>query len=148
MTAFTDGSFSHCGEMGIGYVLLKDDVVVRKVSQHLGKNGGVCSSNYAEYAAVWALLNDLDQIEPGAIVVYCDSRLVVNQIRGEWYVGNGTYSSMAHKVLAKLKQTDRLIKFKWIPRAENMAADQLSKEAHMHRGCVATIPYVDSTESQ
>lgn len=131
--AWTDGSFSHDHHMGAGVVINIDGEVVVEVSAYYGKNGGKASGNYAEYAAVWELLEELKLLPEGPVTVYCDSMLVVRQLRGIWDIGNGAYAEMAHRVHDAIKQQERKMTFTWIPRKENLRADTLSKEAHIHK---------------
>jgi ribonuclease HI len=140
LTAYTDGSFSHQGEMGAGLVVYQGDTLLFRVSYHLGRNGGKASSNYAEYAAVWELLEELESLPDGPITVYCDSNLLVRQLKGMMDINGGAYADFARRVKARVKTLERKIKFIWIPRKENTEADALSKEAHVHRGRMKVAP--------
>lgn len=132
--AWTDGSLSAKGEMGVGCFIMVDGVVTVSVSSFLGKNGGEASGNYAEYAAVWELLQELKELPPGPVLLRADSMLVVKQLKGAWDIGNGTYAPMAHKVHEEWAKIGREVLVDWVPRKENMEADRLSKEAHLHKG--------------
>ncbi len=132
--AWTDGSLSAKGEMGTGCLVRIDGELVVSVSGFLGKNGGIASGNYAEYAAVLDLLEELEELPEGPVLLRADSMLVVRQLSGVWDIGNGIYSSMARKVFEKMHSSGRKFTVMWVPRKENTEADRLSKEAHMHKG--------------
>jgi len=89
------------------------------------------SNNCAEYFAVdsalkWLIDNNLNHRK---VVINSDSRLVVNQLSGNWSVRGGLYAPYYRSVEAKLNFFDH-IAFKWIPREENTEADALSRQAY------------------
>lgn len=93
--------------------------------------GKEMSNNVAEYRAVqkaaeWLLSKELDSYN---IVFRSDSKLVVNQMNGEWEVKKGLYVEYylkARERIGKLKH----IRFEWIPREENEYADSLTEKAY------------------
>jgi len=111
----------------------------------------VYSNNIAEYGALieffkwywWAYDNNLlimeacveinkpEQMWCEGAIVHSDSQLIVNQMNGKWAAGQGTYLPYYRK--ARSMYSDRLHKFvgiKWIPRDENIVADEISKYHH------------------
>jgi ribonuclease HI len=83
------------------------------------------TSNEAEY---WAVIKALEAVETDSnVVIYSDSKLVVNQIRGIWNVVD---SKMLEKVeyVRGLVDFKRLkVKFIWIPRRQNIVGDIMEK---------------------
>jgi ribonuclease HI len=91
------------------------------------------TSNVAEYVAVRQLLNYLlnvgDAIRHQKIMVYSDSRLVVNQLSGMWKVKGGEYLPILLDIKTLLPKFDDLT-FWWVPRDLNMEADQLTRDVY------------------
>jgi len=88
------------------------------------------SNNVAEYLAVIGILKRLENVKGEVIKIYGDSQLVVKQMTGEWKIKEGRY--MEHALLAKalLKNLEKhnIVVIRWIPRYENVIADDLSNE--------------------
>jgi ribonuclease HI len=86
------------------------------------------SNNLAEYCGLIAVLEHLlalgAQHEP--IMVYGDSKLVIEQMLGHWKIRAGIYTPYARKALA-LCRTFTHLRGQWIPREQNTVADALSK---------------------
>ncbi len=91
------------------------------------------TSNVAEYGAVRQLLNYLlyrgDALRHEKIQVYCDSRLVVNQLSGLWKVKGGEYLHILLDIKTLLPKFDDLT-FWWVPRELNKEADQLTRDIY------------------
>lgn len=100
----------------------------RVIGSGRGLVGDRVTSNEAEYQALiealtWAVDQDLMPV-----IVYTDSRLVVNQIRGSW-------KCKATHLWPLLKQAWRLAEdvrayVVWLPRERNTEADALSRQAY------------------
>ena len=119
------------GTATYGYVIRNDDGrdIARK-SGVVGK-GPEMSNNVAEYAALCEALRFLisEKLARLPIEIRSDSRLVVNQMKGEWKFHKGLYAQKYRDAKALATQFDR-VKFGWIPREENKEADALSREAY------------------
>jgi len=138
--AYTDGSFSVVtNDMGLGAVIFVDDKFHSSVSLYVKYGPEGNSANYAEYAAVKELFSMLESLPESTVTIHSDSKLVVNQMKGYWRVGNGAYASMAKEVRELYRQCKHEVAFKWIPRKKNDQADTLSKEARYHRGRVTVL---------
>jgi ribonuclease H / adenosylcobalamin/alpha-ribazole phosphatase len=89
---------------------------------------GVATNNVAEYRGLIAGLQAAREIDPGAQVdVRLDSRLLVNQMKGEWKVKHPDMKALhaeAKEIVRGMRVT-----FAWAPRAENSRADALANEA-------------------
>ncbi len=89
------------------------------------------SNNVAEYAALCevlrVLLRDGRKDEP--VEVRSDSRLLVNQMSGNWKFRKGIYAEKYREAVGLTTQFTEL-SFKWVPREENEEADALTREAY------------------
>ena len=119
------------GTATYGYVIRNDAGrdIARK-SGVVGK-GSAMSNNVAEYAALCEALRFLitEKMTRVPIEIRSDSRLLVNQMKGEWKFHKGLYAQKYREAKALANQFDR-VKFRWIPREENKEADALSREAY------------------
>ena len=86
------------------------------------------SNNVAEYSGFLAILEYLkaNNYKKYFIQIYGDSKLVINQMQGEWLMHKGFYIPTALKAKKLLKEFKH-INLQWIPREENDIADELSK---------------------
>ena len=112
------------GEASFGAVLLEGDREIATASAHLG----VATNNFAEYSGVIAGLKLAMQHDTDAkYVVELDSKLVVEQLNGNWKVKSKDLMPLvaeASKIASKLD-----VEFRWIPREQNSRADQLANQA-------------------
>jgi len=98
-----------------------------EVIAEIGESIGVASNNVAEYRGLIAGLVLAAEHAPNAsIEVRLDSKLVVEQMSGNWKVKHPAMRPLALEAnrLAPAGTT-----YTWVPRAENAAADQLLNEA-------------------
>jgi len=89
------------------------------------------SNNVAEYAALCEALRFLENrnMTQSLIEVRRDSRLLVNQMAGEWKFHKGLYEQKYLEAKELVKNFGK-ISFKWVPREKNEEADALSREAY------------------
>src|SRR5688572_30191065 len=90
------------------------------------------SNNCAEYAGCIAALRYLVQHSVKRAVVYGDADMIVKQVNGEWRIRGGAYIPYFHEAYA-LKQQLPEVSIVWIPREQNVEADNLSKQAVLTR---------------
>jgi ribonuclease HI len=87
------------------------------------------TNNVAEYvAAIRALEYLLERRHRGQVLMLGDSELVVRQMNGEYEVRAPhlrAYFDRLRQLVAQFPE----VEFRWIPRAQNLRADELSKEA-------------------
>jgi ribonuclease HI len=117
------------GTMGVGVVVKKNGVNIANYSQRikLGEEGFFqTTNNIAEYLALRKGLEFCIGNHIRDVMVFGDSQLVINQMKGLWQAKQGAYLSqfIACKVLAAHFKS---IAFTWIPRERNTEADNLSK---------------------
>jgi len=125
------GSRGNPGEAGYG--ALVRDAATGTVIAERAEPLGVASNNVAEYSGLVAGLKAAREIEPGADVeVRMDSKLVVEQMSGRWKVkheGMRRLAVEAREVAADISAAGGSVRYVWIPRAENFAADLLANSA-------------------
>src|SRR5437660_9217185 len=129
-----DGLCEHVNPGGTatyGYVVNNDASAGIVKRYGVVGQGPEMSNNVAEYAALCEALRFLisEKLARLPIEIRSDSRLVVNQMKGEWKFHKGLYAQKYRDAKALATQFDR-VKFRWIPREENKEADALSREAY------------------
>lgn len=112
----------------LGYVIKRDGKVVDEGVEVVGEGEGV-TNNVAEYTALIRALERIRSLKLGErVIVRSDSRLVVNQMRGEWRVRAPLIVPLYRKAVALAEGLD--VVFEWVPREENTAADNLARMAY------------------
>ncbi|MGH3414043.1 MAG: bifunctional RNase H/acid phosphatase [Marmoricola sp.] len=119
------GSRGNPGPAAYGAVL--KDADTGEVVAERGEAIGVASNNVAEYRGLLAGLELAREHAPGAALeVRMDSKLVVEQMSGNWRIKHPDLKPLA-------LQANRLAPpgttFTWVPRAQNKHADRLVNEA-------------------
>jgi len=111
-----------------GYVFEGD---VNEIGFGFVGQGSGMSNNVAEYAGLIAALQHLIKYgkQQEQIVIYSDSRLLINQMKDKWKAHGGLYLSY-YKQAKRLTTTFQNVSFKWLPREQNTRADQLSRDAY------------------
>ena len=90
------------------------------------------TNNVAEYAALIRALKRINDLIPeGQVIVHSDSRLVANQMRGDWQVRAPLIVPLYRQAMALA--AGRNIIFEWIPREKNTEADHLAHKAYETR---------------
>jgi probable phosphoglycerate mutase len=113
------------GPAAYGAVLKDTDT--GEVIAERGEAIGIATNNVAEYRGLIAGLELAAEHAPGAEVeVRMDSKLVVEQMSGNWKVKHPSMKPLAAeaKRLAPVGTT-----FTWVPRSENAHADRLANQA-------------------
>lgn len=128
VTIYTDGGArNNPGPAAAGAVILEGDKVVAELKQYLGSQ----TNNWAEYEAVAIVLAHAKQIglSGRSIEVRLDSKLVAEQLMGNWKIKEPTLKPQWAKVRAMMAADFPGIIFKHIPREQNKEADRLVNEA-------------------
>lgn len=129
---FIDGAcepYNPGGNMGYGFLAKNRDTqqVIAQGSGYTPANSAN-SNNVAEYMALVEGLKNLHDIglQAADILVKGDSRLVIEQMSGNWRAKGGLYF---HKFLEakNIASIFSNLKYEWIPRELNYEADALSK---------------------
>ncbi|CCH78434.1 Phosphoglycerate mutase [Nostocoides japonicum T1-X7] len=124
------GSRGNPGVAGYG-ALVRDaetGALLAERAAPLGKQ----SNNVAEYSGLIAGLEAAYAIEPGADVdVAMDSKLVVEQMSGRWKIKHEDMRRLALRardLVGRFEAAGGSVRFRWVPRERNKAADALSNE--------------------
>jgi ribonuclease HI len=126
MIGYFDGaSRGNPGEAGAGACIVDfgKGQILWKESKYLGKR----TNNEAEYEALILLLRELLNRKLYNCVVKGDSKLVVNQMLGNWKIREPRLLPLAEEALFLIDKTKA--RLQWIPRQENSLADNLSNKA-------------------
>ena len=96
------------------------------------------SNNVSEYSAFIAVAEEIMK-HPGVAIIRGDSKLVINQLNGQWNVNGGLYVPFYEKAMVLWSKLRTRAKLEWIPRDENSECDFLSKKELHDRGVVFRI---------
>lgn len=118
------GARGNPGPAGIGVVLLSDE---GKVIGEIARGIGVATNNEAEYAALIAGLELARDKGVTDVSVYCDSQLIVSQVKGEWKIKKEHLRHLAVKA-RKLLDSFETGTIEHVPREENEDADRLANQ--------------------
>lgn len=144
------------GHIGYGYVIKSNyrtpNRTIEKIEDgyFYKKPDETNTNNVAEYLACLESLTHLKEYiqyyninHIKSIKVCGDSKLVVEQMKGNWRLKEGSYLPIAKKLKELI--SDYFSKFKiefiWIPREDNVEADALSRRELMERGIIPKDPY-------
>lgn len=120
------------GHLGWGFLAEANGKIIHKQSGYMPAKSDN-TNNMAEYLALLDALIWAYKSEAKNLLIYGDSKLVIEQMSGRWRMNGGAYIKIASRCKNALKFFDR-IKFQWIPREENEDADELSNEQFVQRG--------------
>jgi ribonuclease HI len=129
-TIYTDGSclVNPGGPGGWGFVMEDDE---GEVCRHCGglKKDPTMTNNVAEYIAVIKAIKHYEELgRPGPLRIRSDSKMLVNQLSGEWGVKGGSYRKFWQGARALVEKVSFEIIWEWVPREQNEVADALSKQ--------------------
>jgi ribonuclease HI len=120
------GSRGNPGPAAYG-ALVRDPVtglVLAEDAKYLGET----TNNVAEYSGLVAALTMAKALDPRALVeARLDSKLVVEQMSGRWKIKHEDMRRLALEARAIFPRTQ--VTYRWVPRAENGAADRLANQA-------------------
>ncbi|MEN0129696.1 MAG: bifunctional RNase H/acid phosphatase [Brevundimonas sp.] len=126
-----------------GYGALVRDAETGQVLAERADYLGVVSNNVAEYSGLIAGLRAAVAIDPdAAIEVRMDSKLVIEQMRGEWKIKHEAMRRLADE--ARTLKDPALVVWTWVPREQNSAADRLANRAMDTQAEVVTNSDVSS----
>ena len=129
------------GTMGFGAVVTEaGDIIWRAAGlSSPDDEHGTTSNNLAEYSGLLALLDYFISAELTEcdIEIRGDSKLVIEQMVGNWRIGEGIYVPAARQAERLASQFSNL-RFLWIPRDKNRRADELSKSELIKAGIQIT----------
>jgi broad specificity phosphatase PhoE/ribonuclease HI len=121
------GSRGNPGPAGYG-ALVRDAETGRLLAERAASVGRA-TNNVAEYGGLVAGLQAALDLDPTADVeVRMDSKLVVEQMSGRWQVKHPDMRQLATQAQAIARQLGA-VRYTWVPRAQNGAADALANSA-------------------
>jgi ribonuclease HI len=121
---FCDGaSKGNPGRAGGGAVIKSPlNVVLFELSESFGET----TNNVAEYRALLMGLEKCKSVGIKNLEVFMDSKLIVEQMSGRWKIKNENLIP----IYTQIKEIEfNEITFTWIPRKENIHADQLANKS-------------------
>jgi probable phosphoglycerate mutase len=121
------GSRGNPGPAGYG-ALVRDAETGRLLAERAASVGRA-TNNVAEYGGLVAGLQAALDLDPSAQVeVRMDSKLVVEQMSGRWKVKHPDMQKLALQAQQLARQLGS-VRYTWVPRAQNGAADALANSA-------------------
>ncbi|RBY94860.1 bifunctional RNase H/acid phosphatase [Blastococcus sp. TBT05-19] len=112
-----------------GYGALVRDAETGRVLAERAASVGRATNNVAEYGGLVAGLQAALDLDPTASVeVRMDSKLVVEQMSGRWKVKHPDMQKLALQARQIARQLGQ-VRYTWVPRAQNGAADALANSA-------------------
>ncbi|MBY6035902.1 reverse transcriptase-like protein [Fictibacillus nanhaiensis] len=132
ITIYFDGGFkADRGTSGQGIVIHYSQ---NGITYRMKKNTSytnIESNNEAEYAALWIAARELEElgVQYEEVIIMGDSKVVIEQMKGEWPVYESNLQTWADKIEALFKKHQIDPIYTWIPRNENKVADQLVQQA-------------------
>lgn len=118
------GARGNPGPAGIGVILLSDE---GKVIGEIARGIGVATNNEAEYMALIAGLELACEKGVTDLSVFCDSQLVVSQVKGEWKIKKEHLRHFAVRARSLLNGFEKAT-ISHVPREENEDADRLANQ--------------------
>ena len=125
--AYIDGSsLGNPGEAGYGVVLMDSE---GDVLQAVGRYIGRATNNVAEYEGLLGCLELAGGYGVDSLVVYSDSELLVNQMRGTYRVKKPHLRRLHGRAVDLVNTRVPGFEIHHIPREENREADGLARQA-------------------
>ena len=126
---YTDGGArNNPGPAGAGAVIIDGANVVAEIKKFLGEKQ---TNNWAEYEAMFLALTEAKRLGFAGrdIEARLDSKLVAEQLSGNWKIKEPTLKPQWSKVRALMQENFPTIRFVYVPREQNKEADRLVNEA-------------------
>lgn len=111
-----------------GYGALVKDAADGAVLAERAEAIGTATNNVAEYSGLLAGLEAARDLGARDVDVRMDSKLVVEQMSGRWKIKHPSMKPLAARAAGLVRGFDS-VRFSWIPRARNAAADALANSA-------------------
>jgi ribonuclease HI len=137
LNAYIDGScIGNPGEAGYGVVLKNED---GDVLEAFGRYIGKATNNVAEYQGLLGCLDFARKYKARSLIVYSDSQLLVNQMRGHFRVKKSHLKILYHRTLEAIENGAIHFQIYYISREQNREADALARRAVRLRSevCIA-----------
>ena len=111
----------------VGIMIKKGRTIIKKYAICLGFTG---TNNIAEYSAILVGLGECKRNKLDDIIVYSDSKLVINQLNNKWKVTVKDLRMFYTEAKTLIEEFEK-IKLKWVPRTtkELKIVDKLIEQA-------------------
>lgn len=118
------GSRGNPGEAAYGFVVFNTH---KELVYSEGKRVGINTNNFAEYSAVVNALKYVSTLEkkPLTINFFLDSKLVVEQLSGNWKIKSESLRNLYHTVKTLERSLMVKIKYQHVFREQNKEADRM-----------------------
>ena len=114
------GSRGNPGPAGFGAVVSENGHIIAEIYEFIG----TATNNVAEYGGLISGLKAIHDLDDQATVDVCmDSKLVVEQMSGNWKIKHENMKGLVEKARNAFPQSQ--VKYVWVPREDNLAADTL-----------------------
>lgn len=123
LNVFTDGaSRGNPGKAGIGIAIYRDKELISQIHEYVGMR----TNNEAEYLALIKALQKIKELNETNANIFSDSEFLVKQMKKE-------YKVKAEKIIPLNQTAVNLltgleVKFHWVPREDNLKADELANK--------------------
>lgn len=122
---YTDGGArGNPGPAGIGVAVYEEGDLRYSYKKYIGH----ATNNQAEYQALLLALHKAKELKASVLRIRCDSKLLVEQLRGNYKVKDKKLSMLFVQAWNAL-QSFQKVTFTHIPREDNSVADKLANEA-------------------
>jgi len=111
-----------------GYGAVVRDAETGAVLAERAASLGTATNNVAEYSGLIAGLAAAAELDAREVDVRMDSKLVVEQMSGRWQIKHPGLRPLAAQAAALVRRFDA-VRFEWVPRERNRAADALANKA-------------------
>ena len=117
------GARGNPGPAASAFLVIENGKTIHKDSKYIGK----ATNNTAEYSAVLLALTWLDdeRIMNRNIRIFLDSKLVANQLSGNYKIKNENLLKFHNKIKSLERKSDNDYIYNYIPREKNEKADAL-----------------------
>ena len=138
LTAYIDGSCEgNPGESGCGAIFRNDQgSTVGNAGWYLGHG----TNNTAEYQGLIKCLQMAKKLGASRLVVFSDSQLLVNQVRGLYKVKKPHLVELHEAVVRSIREHGMRFEIHYIPREENLEADGLARRAIRIKSDISDAP--------
>jgi probable phosphoglycerate mutase len=111
-----------------GYGAVVREASTGEVLLEVGESIGEATNNVAEYRGLLAGLRAAADLGAVEVEVRMDSKLVIEQMSGRWQIKHPGLRPLAAEAAALVGRFDS-VRFQWVPREQNRAADSLANAA-------------------
>ncbi|KZE66034.1 hypothetical protein AWM68_06555 [Fictibacillus phosphorivorans] len=132
ISIYFDGGYkAETGTSGQGIIVRYSQ---NGVNYRIKKNASLTnleSNNEAEYAALWIAAKELEElgVQYEEVNVQGDSKVVIEQLKGEWPCYEQNLQNWADKIETLFKKLQIEPVYEWVARNKNKDADQLVTQA-------------------